>query len=98
MNLRSDWLGCALVIIVAAVVIAGFAFAPGFISWIMIATFFAILVRPFYTWLLRHRVRSALALLVVALLLLGIVAALAALVGVSVTQMVANAPTYQADL
>jgi predicted PurR-regulated permease PerM len=95
---RPDGLGAALVIVVAAVVIAGIAFAAGLVSWIMMATFFAILVRPFHTWLLRNRVPSALALLVVALLMLGIVAALTALVGVSVTQMVANAPTYEAHL
>jgi predicted PurR-regulated permease PerM len=98
MNLRFDGLGAALTIGIAAVVITGFAFAPGFVSWIMISAFFAILVRPFYTWLLRHHVRSALALLVVALLLVAIVAGLAVLVGTSVKQMVANAPTYQADL
>jgi predicted PurR-regulated permease PerM len=98
MRLQSDGLGAAIVITVAAIVVAGFAFAPGFVSWIMIATFFAILVRPLYTWLLRHHVRSGLALLAVSALLLGVVAGLAVLVGVSVTQMVANAPTYQAKL
>jgi AI-2 transport protein TqsA len=95
---RLDGLGAALVIVVAAVVITGLVVGAELVTWIMMATFFAILVRPFYTWLLGHRVPVALALLVVALLLLGVVVALAALVGVSVTQMVANAPTYQAQL
>lgn len=97
-RLRSDGVGAALAIVVVAVVAAGMVFAAGLVTWIMLSVFFAILVRPFYTWLLRHHTPTALALLVVALLMLGIVAALAVLVGVSVTQMVANLPTYQAEL
>jgi predicted PurR-regulated permease PerM len=98
MKLRSDGLGAALSIVVAAVIIAGLVVGADLVTWIMMATFFAILVRPFYTWLLRHGVSVALSLLVVALLLLGVIAALAVLVGVSVTQMVANASTYQTQL
>jgi AI-2 transport protein TqsA len=97
-SLRPDGIGASLIVVVVAVVIAGIAFVAGLFSWIMMATFFAILMRPFYTWLLRHRVSSALALLLIALLMLGVVAGLAALVGTSITQMVANAPTYQAQL
>ena len=97
MNLRPDGLGAALSIVVAAVVIAGLVVGAELVTWIMMATFFAILVRPLYTSLLRHRVSVALSLLVVALLLLGVIAALALLVSVSVTQMVANASTYQAQ-
>ena len=69
MNLRPDGLGAALSIVVAAVVIAGLVVGAELVTWIMMATFFAILVRPLYTWLLRHRVSVALSLLVVALLL-----------------------------
>jgi predicted PurR-regulated permease PerM len=98
MNRRLDGPGAALAFVVAAVVVAGMVFAAELVTWIMISIFFAILVRPFYTWLLRRGAPTALALLVVALLMLGIVAALAVLVGVSVTQMVANVPTYQAQL
>ena len=98
MNLRLDGLRGLLVIVVVAIVIGGMAFGAALVNWIMMATFFAILVRPFHAWLLRHRVPSAVALLIIALLLLGIIAGLAVLVGVSVKQMVAKAPTYQADL
>ena len=98
MYLRPERLGAPLVIVVIAIVIGGMAFAAPLVSWIMMATFFAILVRPFQTWLLRHRVPSVLALIIISLLLLGIIAGLAVLVGVSVKQMVAKAPTYQADL
>jgi predicted PurR-regulated permease PerM len=97
-SLRSDGLAAAHIIVIAAIVIAGITFGAGLVSWIMMAIFFAILVRPFQKWLLRHRVQNTLALLVVALLLIGIAVALAVLVGVSVTQMVAKAPTYRADL
>src|SRR6185436_8598039 len=74
---RPDGVGAALSIVVAAVVITGLVVGAELVTWIMMATFFAILVRPFYTWLLRHHVAVPLSLLVVALLLLGIIAALA---------------------
>jgi AI-2 transport protein TqsA len=97
-SLRSGGLGAAVVLFIAAVVIAGMTFAAELVSWIMLSIFFAILVRPLQMWLVRHRVPNALALLVVALIMLGVVFGLAALVGASVAQMVANAPAHRAQL
>jgi len=95
---RPDGPGAALAFVVGAILIAGLVVGAELITWIMMATFFAILVRPFYTWLLRHRAPVALALLVVALLMLAIIGALAVLVGVSFTQLVAKLPEYRAQL
>jgi predicted PurR-regulated permease PerM len=95
---RPDGPGAALAFVVAAILIVGLVVGAELITWIMMATFFAILVRPFYSWLLRHRAPVALALLAVTLLMLAIIAALAVLVGVSATQLVAKLPEYRAQL
>ena len=98
MNRRLDGYGGALAVVVVAIAIAGLVFGAALVSWIMMATFFAILVRPFQNWLLRRGVPGGLALLLVALLLLGVIAALAALVGVAVSQLLANMSTYEGHL
>jgi predicted PurR-regulated permease PerM len=99
MNRRPDGLGSALVIGAAVVVVAaGISFASSILGWILLSVFFAILVTPLYTWLQRRGLPTALALLGVALILIGIVASLGVLVGVSVGRIVALAPTYQAQL
>ena len=95
---RPDWPGAALAFVVAAILIAGLVVGAELITWIMMAIFFAILVRPFYSWLLRHRAPVALALLGVALLMVAIISALAILVGVSFTQLVAKLPEYRAQM
>jgi len=95
---RPDGPGAALAFVVAAILIAGLVVGAELITWIMMAIFFAILVRPFYSWLLRHRSPVAIALLVVALLMLAIITALAVLVGVSFTQLVAKLPEYRTQL
>jgi len=95
---RPDGPGAALALVVAAILIAGLVVGAELITWIMMAIFFAILVRPFYTWLLRRRAPVPLALLVVALLMLAIIAALAVLVGVSFTRLVAELPKYREQL
>ena len=58
MDRRPDGLGGPLVIVVVAIVIAGMAFAAGIVSWILMATFFAILVWPLHAWLLRSGIPS----------------------------------------
>jgi predicted PurR-regulated permease PerM len=99
MNRRPDGLGSALIIGAAVVVVAaGISFAASILGWILLSVFFAILVAPLDTGLQRRGLPTALALLAVALVLIGIVASLGVLVGVSVGRMVAQAPTYQAQL
>src|SRR5262245_55422883 len=91
-----DGLWLAVVLAAALVIVcAWISFASSILGWILMSVFFAILVRPLYDWLLRRRMPTSVALLGVALVLVGIVVGLATLVGVSVGRMVARAPMYQ---
>jgi AI-2 transport protein TqsA len=91
--------GRALVTTAAVVVLFGGVYlASSFLSFVLLAIFFALLCHPIKRWLVGRGLAPAVALTVIAGGLATIVLGLGLLVGVSVGQIVANFDSYQAQI
>ncbi len=89
----------ALISIAALVVmIAGLRAAQGILVQTLIAVFLAVICSPAVMWLRRHRVPSVIAVLLVTLIVLGVIAGFATVLGTSVNQFTAAIPRYQTRL
>jgi AI-2 transport protein TqsA len=91
--------GRALVTGAAVVVLFGGVYlAASFLSFVLLAIFFALLCHPIKRWLVSRGLAPALALTIIAGGLAAIGLGLGLLVGVSVSQIVANFDSYQAQI
>jgi AI-2 transport protein TqsA len=91
--------GRALVTSAAVVVLfGGMYLASSFLSFVLLAVFFALLCYPIKLWLVGRGLAPALALTIIVGGLAAIVLGLGLLVGVSVGQIVANFDSYQAQI
>jgi AI-2 transport protein TqsA len=77
------------------VVVAGLRAAESIIIPVLISVFLAILCVPAVSWLRRRRVPTVLAVLLVVLVMMGVMAGFAAIVGGSINQFTDAVPRYQ---
>jgi len=80
------------------VIIAGLRAAQGILVQTLIAVFLAVICSPAVLWLRKHRVPMVIAVLLVALAVLGIIGGFAAVLGTSVNQFTEAIPRYQIRL
>lgn len=81
-----------------AVLFGGVYLAASFVSFVLLAVFFALLCYPLKGWLMRRGVAQPAVLAIIALGLAAVVVGLGLLVGVSVGQLAANLDTYRSML
>lgn len=96
--LRSGLSVTLLTLAAAVIVIAGLRAAQDLVVPFMLALFLAIIAAPAVNWLQRHRVPSAVAVLVVVVVLLAVLLVVGAILGRSVNSFIAAVPQYQSAL
>ncbi len=91
---RAGW----VLIVLAAfiIVVAGLKAAAPLLVPLMVSVFLAILAAPAVLWLQAHRVPTALAVLLVVLVMMGVLSGIGAIVGSSINGFTESVPQYQA--
>lgn len=89
--------GARFLLTVAAfvIVVAGLRAAESILIPVLISVFLAILCVPAVSWLRRHRVPTVIAVMLVVLVMMGVIAGFAAIVGGSINQFTDAVPRYQ---
>ena len=80
------------------VIIAGLRAAQSIVAPLLVALFVAIILSPFMLWMIRHKVPTVAAVLIVVLLVLIVGAGAGILIGTSVNGFTQNLPNYEKRL